>query len=312
MTGGSAARPQLGGASGVRLAGTIAGMELAYLSRLTETEFTLHRVAAEPSEVSWSMLAEGGRFLRSDTLCHRLLEGAPARASDVPRSPFYADTPLAERAGIRSYVGVPVADLDGNALGTLCAVDRNSVEVSDRALDALSSLAPLLAGEIAANAQAGVWLSRTGAGWRVNGLPGGDAQADDLTTAMVLADLLGDDLGGPGARPARGSADADELSRIRLSVAQLEHALTARVVVEQAIGVLAERRRVTPRAAFELLRGTARSTGRRVHSLASEVVRSAVGGEATLPGPLARAGSAPTPTMVASAHRTHQAQPAQR
>ena len=302
MMGGMDSRPHLGGTSAVRLVGTITGMELAYLSTITESELTLHRVAAEPSDTTWSVLAEGGRFLRTDTLCHRLLDGAPSRTSDVPASSAYADAPLGTLAGIRSYVGVPVSRLDGSPLGTLCAVDRDSVEVSDRALDALQTLAPLLAEEVAGAPEVAVWLSRTSAGWRINGLPGGDADAEDLTTAMVLADLLADDLGGPGVRPARSTADADELSRMRISVSQLEHALTARVVVEQAIGVLAERRRVTPRSAFELLRGTARGTGRRVHSLASEVVRSAVGGE-SLAGPLARAQAMPTPSMVASAHR---------
>lgn len=307
MTSGMAARPRLTGATAVRLAGTITGMELAYLSTMTDSEMILNRVAAEPREIPWTALAEDGRFPRSDTLCHRLLQGAPARTDDVPSSEFYATAPLAAQAGIRSYVGVPVTGLDGSALGTLCALDRDSVQVSDRALDALVSLAALLAHEITAAADGGVWLSRTSDGWRVIGLPGGDAAAEDLTTAMVLADLLADDLSGPGARPARGAADADELSRLRISVSQLEHALTARVVVEQAIGVLSERRRVNPRAAFEILRGTARGTGRRVHSLAAEIVASAINGGPALVGSLARAPSMPTPTMVASAHKTHQA-----
>lgn len=54
--------------------------------------------------------------------------------------------------------------------------------------------------------------------------------------------------------------------------AQLERALRTRIVVEQAKGVLAERLRMRPDEAYELLRGTARSRQMRVHELAREVV----------------------------------------
>ena len=64
---------------------------------------------------------------------------------------------------------------------------------------------------------------------------------------MVLADLLAADLvssaGSPPpkpaprhARPLTGAAAADEAARLAVTVAQLEHALTARVRVEQAMG----------------------------------------------------------------------------
>jgi len=71
-------------------------------------------------------------------------------------------------------------------------------------------------------------------------------------------------------------------------VAQLEHALTVRVRVEQAIGVLAERHRLRPRQAFELLRSAARSRGRRVLEVASEVVDSASNPLLRLPEELAK------------------------
>ena len=54
--------------------------------------------------------------------------------------------------------------------------------------------------------------------------------------------------------------------------AQLERALKTRIVVEQAKGVLAERFRVKPREAFEMLRGTARFRQMSVHDLARDVV----------------------------------------
>ena len=54
--------------------------------------------------------------------------------------------------------------------------------------------------------------------------------------------------------------------------AQLERALKRRIVIEQAKGMLAERFRVEPGKAFELLRGTARFRQITVLDLARDVV----------------------------------------
>src|SRR5216117_706908 len=108
----------------------------------------------------------------------------------------------------------------------------------------------------------GAVLRRTAEGWSV-----GDEVEPDLTNAMVLADLIAAELrdgqdydqdaqggsepshsgqGSPGgsrakARPAAGqTAGEDETSRLRATVGQLERALSVRVRVEQAIGILAE------------------------------------------------------------------------
>lgn len=93
--------------------------------------------------------------------------------------------------------------------------------------------------------------------------------------------------GGESALPVREN-ESDEAARLAVTVAQLEHALASRVRVEQAIGVLAERHRLRPRDAFDLLRGAARSRGRRVTELAQEVVASAANPLLRLPEELAR------------------------
>ncbi|MDQ2813534.1 MAG: ANTAR domain-containing protein, partial [Actinomycetota bacterium] len=82
--------------------------------------------------------------------------------------------------------------------------------------------------------------------------------------------------------------EESEAARLAVTVAQLEHALTARVRVEQAIGVLAERHRLRPRQAFDLLRKVARSGGRRVIEIAENVVDSASNPLLQLPEELAR------------------------
>jgi ANTAR domain len=134
----------------------------------------------------------------------------------------------------------------------------------------------------------GVVVRRSERGWLV-----GDEESADLTSAMVLADLLAADLGSPAptlpARAASGPvSEEDEAARLAVTVAQLEHALAARVRVEQAIGVLAERHRLPPRQAFDLLRNVARSRGDKVLDLAETVVASASNPLLPLPEELAR------------------------
>ena len=148
-------------------------------------------------------------------------------------------------------------------------------------------------------------VRRTKDGWRVGG-----SDLPDLTSAMVLADLISaeltaDEAASAGASAAAAEPDgkprkagrskesaASETSRLRATIGQLEHALTARVRVEQAIGVLAERHRIQPRQAFEQLRTAARSRGRRVIDIASDVVASATNPLLQLPDELSRPRSA--------------------
>lgn len=151
-------------------------------------------------------------------------------------------------------------------------------------------------------------VRRSGQGWRVN-----DEELPDLVSAIVLADLLSPEPpgtprpvadgspvpadGSPSAAGSPGPGDgqrteagdaAAEAARLRVTVAQLQYALGTRVRVEQAIGIIAERRRVAPRQAFELLRTTARADGTRLAELAARVVDSVVNPLLPLPEELAR------------------------
>jgi hypothetical protein len=91
------------------------------------------------------------------------------------------------------------------------------------------------------------------------------------------------------------NSDAAEAARLKVTVAQLEHALASRVRVEQAIGVLSERHRLRPREAFDLLRRAARSRGRRVTDIAQDVVASSTNPLLRLPDELARTLPEPRP-----------------
>jgi ANTAR domain len=133
-------------------------------------------------------------------------------------------------------------------------------------------------------------VRRTKDGWRV----GGD-EVSDLTSAMILADLLAAEQGGTDGltRKPAPEPQGGETGKLRATVSQLEHALLARVRVEQAIGVLAERHRIKPRQAFEQLRTAARNRGRKVIDIASDVVASASNPLLQLPEELSRPRATP-------------------
>jgi hypothetical protein len=164
----------------------------------------------------------------------------------------------------------------------------------------------------------GAVLRRTPDGWSV-----GDEVEPDLTNAMVLADLIAAELrdgrdrhldgqggsepshsgqGSPAActtaagRPPVSAVDTalgeDETSRLRATIGQLERALSVRVRVEQAIGILAERHRIRPRQAFERLRSVARARGQRVIDIAGDVIASATNPLLQLPDELSRPAAA--------------------
>jgi hypothetical protein len=132
-----------------------------------------------------------------------------------------------------------------------------------------------------------VALTRTPRGWAVSS-PAGVETAGDLVEGLSLADIVAEEFGaltepdrtarrsarGPGAiDPPHNPAEA-RIAELERTVAQLEHALAARVSTERAIGVLAERHATSARAAFESLRRDARSQGRPVAELAREVLDS--------------------------------------
>jgi hypothetical protein len=257
------------------------GMEVVYIGGFTPDEFSMIRVLG-----TIPGLSEGVVMPRQASICDHMVKGAPAVTSAIRQIDEYAALPPVTVSGVTSYVGVPIRR-DGQVVGTLCGIDRASVRVSDDVVRVLGSLAGVVEAHVATSGDTGgdgvsQTIRRTAAGWRV-----GSADGLDLTSAMVLADLLAADVD-HSPRPPRGqSPELSELERLRLSVVQLEHALAARVVVEQAIGVLSERQHLTARAAFERLRKAARTRGRRVHDMAREVVASTTDTSVPIPPELA-------------------------
>ena len=256
---------------------TVTGMELVFIGGLTERDFTFRRVAGQLGGISEGLVLD-----RADSFCARLLDGAPTATADARREPAYASVSAVADRGVMSYVGVPICDQAGRVLGTLCAMDSASVPVSDAAIATLRRLADVIAVHLRTVPPAGIVIRRTATGWQVDSdprrseaelAPGRSETEPELINALTLADLLAGGID-PPTRPRPAETELDEVGQLRVSVAQLEHALAARVVIEQAIGVLVERHRLAPRVAFDRIRKAARSRGRRVHELGGEVVAS--------------------------------------
>ena len=87
---------------------------------------------------------------------------------------------------------------------------------------------------------------------------------DDVRTGQALADVAA-----MGILSQRGIAQAEFLA------AQLQQALTSRIGIEQAKGVLAGRRRISVDEAFVLIRGHARETNRHLSDVARDVATGA-------------------------------------
>ena len=103
--------------------------------------------------------------------------------------------------------------------------------------------------------------------------PGVLSQAD-VRTGQALADVAT-----IGILAQRSAHQAELLS------AQLQHALTSRVIIEQAKGVLAERRQVTVDQAFVLLRDYARAHNLPLSELARDVAEGSSTASELLRGP---------------------------
>jgi len=261
----------------LRAAAGVTGMQLVFVSTIDAGTYTWRTLHGKFDGVS-----TGLSMPLTDTFCARLLGGAPPSTADASVDPAYADVPLRSVLGVRSYVGVPLRRA-GIVTGTLGCFDAAVSAVDAADVHVLAALARIVSAETARDP--GLRLRRTATGWEVEQGDGSVLPAEDLTVGMSLADLIAGESGEivPAQRPQRPTEDLSEGDRLRVQITQLEHALSARVVIEQSIGVIAQRFSLTPRESFDRIRKSARSRGQRVHDLAGSIVRSARDGAVALP-----------------------------
>lgn len=81
----------------------------------------------------------------SHSLCRLVVErDGPVVLPDLAADPALAAHPAATDFGVAAYAGVPVRDLDGQALGALCVLERTPREWTDDDLRQLEALAEVV------------------------------------------------------------------------------------------------------------------------------------------------------------------------
>lgn len=81
---------------------------------------------------------------RADSLCqHTIYEGRTLHVADAGKDPRFLDSPFVtgEIDRIALYCGVPLHDVDGYVLGTLCITDAEARQLTDAQVGALEDLA---------------------------------------------------------------------------------------------------------------------------------------------------------------------------
>ena len=123
----------------VRLASLVTGSPIALVSLLTSTrQWFKARVglAAQETPREWAFCS------------HAVLQEEPFVVEDAAADPRFRDNPLVQgEPRIRFYAGVPVRDKSGQALGTLCVIDREPRKLRAAELQALLDLAAIASEE---------------------------------------------------------------------------------------------------------------------------------------------------------------------
>ncbi|WP_338766450.1 GAF domain-containing protein [Massilia sp. METH4] len=124
----------------VRLAAQVTGSPIALVSLLTSTrQWFKARVGLEAQETprEWAFCS------------HAVLAGDVFVVEDAAADPRFRENPLVQGdPKIRFYAGVPVRDAAGQALGTLCVIDREPRKLRGTELQALKDLADIASEEV--------------------------------------------------------------------------------------------------------------------------------------------------------------------
>ncbi|MGA5294014.1 GAF domain-containing SpoIIE family protein phosphatase [Streptomyces koyangensis] len=86
--------------------------------------------------------------LRRTGLCAEVVSAGRLIVRDARTDPRTKGLPMVEELSVAGYAGLPLVDDDGVVLGSLCAIDRQPREWTDREVEALADLAEACAAEI--------------------------------------------------------------------------------------------------------------------------------------------------------------------
>lgn len=119
-----------------RLAVKVLGVSAAFISLVDENR-DFYKSACGFGEPLAS-----ARELRGLTFCHFAIESAgPLVINDTRADPVFRSVPTVESLGIRAYVGIPLVDAQGFALGSFCAIDVEPRQWTDTDVEVLVELA---------------------------------------------------------------------------------------------------------------------------------------------------------------------------
>ncbi|MBD3669912.1 MAG: SpoIIE family protein phosphatase [Gammaproteobacteria bacterium] len=115
----------------VELAASICGTEMALLSFID-------------SERQWFKSTAGTNLCESDrdlSICgHAILQRDTFIIPDTLKDTRFYDNPFLLKYNLRFYAGIPLMDAEGHALGTLCVLNSQPMELSEQQLAALRTL----------------------------------------------------------------------------------------------------------------------------------------------------------------------------
>ncbi|MFD2562606.1 sensor histidine kinase [Aquimarina rubra] len=116
----------------------------ALAAYLCDTESAL--ISLVDSDREWFKSSYGfsaSEIPRKESFCaHAILEpDTPLIVKDARLDERFCNNPLTIEGTVTFYASIPLIDKDGFALGTLCVIDRQPKELSDKQLEALKSLA---------------------------------------------------------------------------------------------------------------------------------------------------------------------------
>lgn len=127
-----------------RLASRLLGVPVSLVSVVTDRRqfFKSATGLAEP----WSSQRQTPL---SHSFCqHVVADDDPLAVADARRHPLVADNAAVQAMDVIAYLGVPVHDEDGNALGALCAIDHSPRQWDEQDLEVLEDLAEFLRTEL--------------------------------------------------------------------------------------------------------------------------------------------------------------------
>jgi EAL domain-containing protein (putative c-di-GMP-specific phosphodiesterase class I) len=133
-------------------------MDVAFVAEFSDGDQVYRGLAGDADSFGFAI---NDRVPLPETYCRLMTSGkVPNAIPDTAAEPAVGDLRVTVKAGIASYVGVPVHLPDGSLYGSLCTVSHTTQPVDEKDARFLMMLAELLAGEVQADQERSVERAR--------------------------------------------------------------------------------------------------------------------------------------------------------